>query len=106
MEITRLTREIETIAGNAAFMLHDQKKSDQEICTYMEQYGLNTREEAEHLIKFISDPLGRSYIFTYFVGEDLLEELFAHGNREHYYARLLAEPVTPGQVRQWIKDEA
>jgi hypothetical protein len=64
MAITRAEREIESIAGNAAFMLHDQKKSPEEIISYMQQYGLNTKEDAEHLIKYISDPLGRSYIFT------------------------------------------
>lgn len=102
MEITRAEREIESIAGNAAFMLHDQKKSPEEIISYMQQYGLNTKEDAEHLIKYISDPLGRSYIFTYYVGKDLLDELFARKDRDTYFKRLLAEPVTPGQVRDWI----
>lgn len=103
MEITRVKREIESIAGNAAFMLHDQKKSPEEIISYMQQYGLNTKEDAEHLIKYISDPLGRSYIFTYYVGEDLLDELFARKDRDTYFRRLLEEPVTPGQVRDWIR---
>jgi hypothetical protein len=105
MEIAHTERKIESLAGNAAFMLHDQNKSPEEIRSYMQKYGLNTEEEAEHLIKFISDPLGRSYIFTYFVGQDLLEELFTHGNREQYFARLLAKPVTPSQVRQWIRND-
>ena len=103
MEIARAEREIESIAGSAAFMLHDQNKSPQEIISYMQQYGLNTEQDAEHLIKFISDPLGRSYIFTYFVGEDLLDELFAGKDRDTYFGRLLEEPVTPGQVRDWIR---
>jgi hypothetical protein len=103
MEITRVTREIDSLAGNAAFMLHDQNKSPQEIRSYMQEYGLNTEEDAEHLIKFISDPLGRSYIFTYFVGKDLLDELFASKDRDTYFRRLLEEPVTPGQVRDWIR---
>jgi hypothetical protein len=102
MEIARAEREIESVAGNAAFMLHDQNKSPEEVRSYMQQYGLNTEKEADHLIKFISDPLSRSYIFTYFVGQDLLEELFARKDRDTYFRRLLEEPVTPGQVREWI----
>ena len=103
MEITRAEREIESIAGNAVFMLHDQNKSPQEIISYMQQHGLSTEEDAEHLIKFISDPLGRSYIFTYYVGKDLLDALFAGRDRDRYFKRLLEEPVTPGQVREWIR---
>jgi hypothetical protein len=103
VEIARIEREIESIVGNAAFMLHDQHKSPAEISSYMQEYGLNTEEEAEHLIKFISDPLGRSYIFTYFVGQDLLEELFTRKDRDTYFRRLLEEPVTPRLVRDWIR---
>ncbi len=105
MEISRAERKLESLAGNAAFMMYDQKKSAQEIKEYAQKYGLNSDGEADHLIRFISNPLDRSYIFTYFVGRDLLEELFTHGNRDGYFSRLLAEPVTPSQVRQWIANE-
>jgi hypothetical protein len=92
------------IAGNAAFMLHDQHKSADELSSYLQKYGLSTEKEAEKMISFISNPLYRSYIFTYHVGHDLLEELFAHGDRDQYFRRLLEEPVTPSQVREWIKN--
>lgn len=104
MEVSRAERQLSSLAGNAAFMMYDQKKSPQEIKEYMQRYGLNSEIEANHLIRFISNPLDRSYIFTYFEGRTLLEELFARGNRDEYFARLLAEPVTPSQVRQWIKE--
>ena len=90
--------------GNAAFMLHDQNKSTDEINLYLQKYGLHAKQEADKLINFISNPLYRSYIFTYHVGHDLLEELFAQGNRDHYFKRLLEEPVTPSQIRQWINN--
>ena len=97
--------KLESLAGNAAFMMYDQKKSVEEIKAYARKYGLNTEQDADHLIRFISNPLDRSYIFTYFAGRELLEELFAQGNRNGYFARLLAEPVTPSEVRQWIENE-
>jgi hypothetical protein len=93
------------IGGNAAFMLHDQQKTPEEISLYIQTYRLSTEKEAEKTINFISNPLYRSYVFTYHVGHDLLEELFAKGNREHYFRRLLEEPVTPSQVREWIKNQ-
>jgi hypothetical protein len=92
------------LAGNAAFMLHDQKAGRDEIRAYLQKYGLSSEKEAEQTVNFISDPLYRSYIFTYHVGYDLLKELFSKANREVFFKRLLEEPVTPGQIRQWIKD--
>jgi hypothetical protein len=102
MDVSRAGRKLAGLVGNAAFMFHDQKKSAEEIKAYLQKYGLNTEQEAEQAIKFISNPLYRSYIFTYHVGHDLLEELFTHGQRDEYFARLLQEPVTPGQIRAWI----
>lgn len=98
--------KVEGIYGNAAFMLHDQNRDAEEINQYMQRYGILTEERARHIIKFISNPLDRSYIFTYRIGYDLLEELFRHGNRVHYFKRLFEEPVTPSQIRQWIKNES
>ena len=102
MEITRARKKISGLAGNAAFMLHDQGKSESEISEYLQKYGLNTEKEAEKLIKFISHPLYRSYIFTYHIGYDLLEELFSRVDHIAYFKRLLEEPVTPHQIREWI----
>jgi hypothetical protein len=104
IQIGRAGRKLESFAGNAAFMMYDQKKTVQEIKEYAQTYGLNTEQEADHLIRFISNPLDRSYIFTYFAGRELLEDLFAQGDRDGSFARLLAKPVTPAWVRRWIAD--
>jgi hypothetical protein len=104
MEIDRAAKQMSGLWGNAAFMLYEQKKGTNEITPYLQKYGLDSEQEAEHAIRFISDPLSRSYIFTYHIGRGLLEELFTHGARDKYFARLLEEPVTPSQIRQWIKN--
>jgi hypothetical protein len=100
--VGRAVENLAGIGGNAAFMLYDQKSSTDEIRAYIQKYRLSTEKEADKLINFISNPLYRSYVFTYHVGHDLLEELFAYGNRDHYFKRLLEEPVTPSQVQEWI----
>lgn len=92
------------LTGNAAFMLHDQKKSANEIIAYLQKYGLNTEKEAQQSIKFITNPLYRSYIFTYHIGYDMLKDLFAKKDRHTYFKRLLEEPVTPSQIREWIQN--
>lgn len=104
IEVGRATEMMAGLGGNVAFMLHDQKKSTDEVRAYIQKYRLNTEQEANKLINFISHPLYRSYVFTYHVGRELLEELFTHGDRDKYFARLLEEPVTPRQIREWIKN--
>jgi hypothetical protein len=104
MEIDRAGKQMAGLGGNVAFMMYDQNKSPDEIRAYLQKYALDTKEEADHAIKFISNPLDHTYIFTYHAGRDLLEELFAHGDRDQYFRRLLEEPVTPSQVREWIKN--
>jgi hypothetical protein len=98
--------QIGRISVNAAFMLHEQNKSHEEIIQYLQRYGLTSEERARHIIRFVTDPFNRSYIFNYDAGRDLLEELFQHGNRDHYFKRLIEEPVTPSLVRQWINSES
>jgi hypothetical protein len=106
MEINRAERKVRNLWGNAAFMLHDQKKSTGEIISYLQKYEMSTEKEAERAIQFMSGPLDRSYIFTYTAGYDLLEKLFSIADRDKYFARLLEEPVTPSQIREWIQNES
>jgi hypothetical protein len=105
MEVDLARRKMSGMVGNAAFMLHDQDKSEIEITLYLQKYGLYTEREAQQSLKFISNPLYRSYIFTYHIGYDLLKELFSHGDRDLYFRRLLEEPVTPQQIREWIRTQ-
>jgi hypothetical protein len=105
LAVSHASRKIDGLPGNAAFMLHDQHKSEQEISQYVQKYALNTEKEAGQTIKFISNPLYRSYIFTYFVGYELLSKRLQDGNRDAYFKRLLEEPVTPSLVQQWIHAE-
>ncbi|MBV6451488.1 MAG: hypothetical protein MHPDNHAH_02230 [Anaerolineales bacterium] len=102
LEINRAEWRIRELWGNAAFLLHDQKKSADEIVSYLKKYALSSEEEARRTIEFISGPLDRTYIFTYTAGYKLLKELFSRADRNKYFARLLSEPVTPNQIRTWI----
>jgi hypothetical protein len=102
MAFFKATEKISGLSGNAAFMLHDQKKSAEEIIAYSQKYGLFSDKEAKQGMKFISNPLYRSYTFTYHVGYDMLKQLFAKKDRDTYFKRLLEEPVTPSQIQDWI----
>jgi hypothetical protein len=105
LAVSKASRNMDGVAGNAAFMLHDQGQSEAQIIQYLQRYGLDSEIEARQTIRFISDPLNRSYTFTYNAGYALLEELFKRVDRVVYFKRLIEEPVTPSQVRQWIQDK-
>jgi hypothetical protein len=92
------------VEGNAAFLLHDQGASEEEVVAYLRHYRLLSVEEARKWVDFLSNPLYRSYIFTYRYGGEMLDALFAmQDDRDHWFARLLTEPVTPSQIRSWTE---
>jgi hypothetical protein len=91
---------LEGVTGNAAIMLLEGDAPEEEVRAYVRQYGIGTEEEARALLADIREL--RSYVFTYRCGGELLDALFAaRGDRDHWFARLLTEPVSPGQVRAW-----
>jgi len=101
--IDELGRKLAGIGGNAAFLLHDRGASDAEVAAYIQRWRLATPEEARKTLAFLKSPRNRAYIFTYHVGGELLDALFAaKGDRDTWFSRLLTEPVTPGQIRAWI----
>jgi hypothetical protein len=101
---SRVYNKSRGLEGNAAFMLFDQHKGPHEVRSYLQKYGLYNGKELDHILRFISNPQDRSYIFTYHIGHDLLDKLFSKGDRTISFKRLLQEPVTPSQIRQWIEE--
>jgi hypothetical protein len=90
------------VSGNAALLLHQAGRSADEVQSYLERYALSTPQEAAHTLKFIRNPLYRSYVFNYAMGEALLVPLLERPEATANFRRLLSEPLTPGQVRHWL----
>ena len=102
-QIDQVMRQLNDVWDNAAFLLHDQHQSKAEVSAYFQRYGLQRENEANKSVEFISEPLSRSYVFNYRLGGVLLDELFAaKRDTQHWFTRLLTEPVTPSQIRAWI----
>ena len=93
---------IGVVDGNAALMLHRDGRAPEEVQEYLAYYGLVTPERAAKGLEFMLHPLSRSYIFNYAVGRKLLGPLLQGPDRVENYARLLKQPFTPSQVRQWV----
>lgn len=96
-------RKLAGISGNVAFMAHEDGAGDDELVAYTRRYGLRSENEARLGLRFIRNPLFRSYTFTYFYGERMLRAALAGPDRLDIFRRLLTEPVTPGMVEGWIE---
>jgi hypothetical protein len=99
-ELSRLvkqaSRPIAYVSGNVALLIHTRGASDDEAIDYSMRWGLRSRKRAEQSLRFITDPLWRSYITTYTAGYDLCRD-FVAGDPERF-KRLLAEQLTPADL--------
>jgi len=94
----RALRKLAGVGGNAAFLVHEDGRSDQEVIGYFQRYGLLSDTEAKFTLRFISNPMFRAYVFTYFYGERMLRAALAGPDRTDIFRRLLTEPVVPSLV--------
>jgi hypothetical protein len=92
------------VDGNAALLLHKDGRPPEEAQQYLVDYGLVTPDRAAKGVEFLLHPLSRAYIFNYGVGRKLLAPLLQGKDRVRNFARLLSEPFTPTQVRQWVAE--
>jgi hypothetical protein len=90
------------VDGNAALMVHRDGRPPDEAQEYLVRFGLVTAERAAKGLEFVMHPLWRSYTFNYGVGNKLLTPLLEGPDRVENFSRLLSEPFTPAQVRQWV----
>jgi hypothetical protein len=91
------------VRQDAALLLHDQHKSEDDVAAYLERWSLASPQRARHSLRFLSSPLWRAYISTYVEGYKLLAGWLDQGEtaseRAQLFGRLLDEPLTPGAVR-------
>lgn len=82
---------------NAALMLHEDGRSDDEVQAYLEQWGLMSPDLAAHVIRFLREPTSRTYILTYAAGRELCRAFV--GDDAGRLRRLLTEQVRVGDLR-------
>ena len=92
------------VSGNAALLLHREGWAPEKVQAYLERHSLRTPEEASQSMKFLTNPLFRSYIFNYSMGKALLAPLFEGPDAVASFGRLLSEPFTPSQFRHWLSE--
>lgn len=102
MALARASEGLRGVNGNAALLLHRDHRPPDEVQRYIEHHGLRTPREAAQTLKFLQNPLFRSYVFNYATGKELLAPLLDGPEAVANFRRLLREPFTPTQVRRWL----
>ncbi|MFB8281789.1 DUF885 domain-containing protein [Nocardia colli] len=96
--------ELISVRQDAALLLHDQHRSQDEVAEFLQTWSLTTPERARQSLRFLSSPLWRAYISTYVEGYRLLggwlNKAIDADDRSDRFRRLLDEPLTPGAVRR------
>jgi hypothetical protein len=99
---------LRTSRVNVAMMLHGDGGARDEALEYLVRAGRYPRNVAEKRLEFLEHPLWRTYIFVYSEGEALLREWLGavpEADRPGRFARLLHEQLTPGTIREELRDE-
>ena len=104
VEIANASKPLMEAPNNALYMMIEKGASEDEAAGYIQRYGLGTEKIAASMASFLVEM--RAYAYTYSDGGKLLDALFkARGDAQHWFKRLLTEPVTPGQIRAWTRGE-
>jgi len=102
--VVRASGALRGVVGNAALLLHGEGWPLEEVERYVARYQLGTQDQVARTLRFIQIPLWRSYAFNYSVSKTLLAPLLEGPGRMENFARLLREPFTPTQVRDWLAE--
>ena len=99
--IRRARARLKGSSGNAAFLRHADGRSHEEVAAYLVDVGRRRPDQAEQQLKFIEDPIWRTYVFVYREGEVLLGrwvDAVPEADRPARFARLLSEARSPSSI--------
>jgi hypothetical protein len=91
-------RPLSRASDNAAMMLYEDGGSEDEAVEYLKDRALMSDRRARQAMKFIADPMWRSYVTTYEDGYEVCKT-WVDGDRARF-KRLLTEQLTPSDLRK------
>jgi len=98
-EVSRAVKEATQdlhVAGNVAWMIHADGRSTDEARDYLMRWVLTSERRTDQALRFIADPMWRSYSITYIEGYRLCRDWVA-GDPERF-KRLLTEQLTTADL--------
>jgi hypothetical protein len=94
--VKKARRPLKRVSGNAAQLLYEDGASEEEALEYLRHWGLRSDRSAEQTLRFITDPMWRSYVTTYADGYELCRDWVAGDPGR--FKRLLTEQLTPADL--------
>lgn len=90
------------VDGNAAFLLLEEGRPEDEVAAYIARYRQIPIERAQRSVGFMRTY--GSYIFTYTYGKRLMAPLLQGADRSQVFHKLLVDYVTPSDLVAWAAD--
>ena len=95
--VKAVRRPLGRVSDNAAMMLYEDGATEDETLEYLKDRALMSERRATQAMKFIADPIWRSYVTTYEDGYELCKA-WVDGDPARF-KRLLTEQLTPADLR-------
>lgn len=99
--LTRLRRAVRV---NAALMIYEKRLDVEDAKQYFVEEGAYDEKEAEQGVRFVLDPLWRTYLFTFYEGERIVAEAWKRaresGKEELFLQVLYSEENCPTTFKE------
>jgi hypothetical protein len=100
--VKETARPLGYVGANVALLIHTRGASEEEAIEYSMKWGLRSRKRAKQSVRFVTDPVWRSYVSTYTDGYDLCREFV--GGDPAKFKRLLTEQLTPADLVRYSEN--
>jgi hypothetical protein len=98
LELLHAMKPLDYARGEAARIVLDEGRGDEEALAFLRKYALLDRDRARKALDF--SRTYRSYVFNYTAGEDLVRAYVGEGpDRAARFFHLLRSPATPSQLK-------
>ena len=91
-----MNRLYDRVGANTALLLYEDGAPEEEARSYLKRWALVSDERADHSMRFLSDPMWRSYVPTYAEGYRVCSRWV--GGDTARFRRLLTEPLSPADL--------
>lgn len=95
---------LRSVAANAAIFYHTGQFTRDQTLDYLQTYALSSPGRAAKSFQFFTNPLFRSYIFTYTHGYDLIAAAANNRDKTPLFKQLLASQLLPSQLAAMATD--
>jgi hypothetical protein len=94
--VKRAAAPLAAVPANAALSIHEDGATEEEAVDYIVRWRLAARPRAEQNVRFVTDPLWRTYVTTYTDGERVCGAWV--GRDPDRFRRLVTEQLTPADL--------